>query len=113
MTGLNETLRALNYVNKQAAKAVKDELKTAVEPVAASARDRISRYEGASLTTIGPRVSTRSVFVTQRARKRTGLRGDFGALQMRHLFGAFAEHETSVVDDVGDALDRLADRAGF
>lgn len=112
--GLRETIRALNRVNKQVAKQVRDELKRAVEPVAASARDRVGRYPGASTSTIGPKATTRSVFVTQRKRKVTGLRPDFGSLQMREgLLPALAEHEDDIVGQVEDALDRLTRTAGF
>lgn len=113
VTGLSETLRALNLVNKAAKGVVRTELGRAVEPVAQLARERIGRYQGASVGTIGPRVTTSSVFVTQRAKKRTGLRGDFGVIQMGHLFDAWGEHDTQVVGDVEDALDRLTRTAGF
>lgn len=113
VTGLRETIRSLDAVNRKAAKVVKDELKTAVEPVAETARQRISRYQGARTSTIGPRVSAKGAFVTQRARKVSGLRGDFGSLQMRHLIGALAEHEADIVDDVDDALGRLIRISGF
>lgn len=114
VTGLRETLSALNKINREAAKTVRNELKTAAEPVAATAREKLSRYPGASVKTIGPRAVTRGVYVTQRARKVTGLRGDFGALQMRRvLIPALAEHEDSIVKEVDDALSRLARSAGF
>lgn len=114
VTGLRETIRSLEIVNRKAAKVVKDEIKQAVEPVAASARGRISRYRGASTSTIVPRVSPRGAFVTQRARTVTGLRGDFGSLQMREgLLPALAEHEGEIVEQVDDALGRLVRLSGF
>lgn len=114
ITGLRETLSALNRVNREAAKIVKAELVKAAEPVAATAREKLSRYPGASTRTIGPRAVTRGVYVTQRARKVTGLRGDFGALQMtRVLIPALEEHEDDLVDAADDALTRLARSAGF
>ena len=92
--GLRETQRALQKVNKEAAKTVRDALKEATEPVASDARSRLSRYAGASVGTIGPRATNRGVFVTQRARKKTGKRGDFGVLQMQEvLVPALEEHE--------------------
>lgn len=111
---LRETLRALQKVNKDAGKTIRDDLKEAAEPVASTARAKLSRYVGASVGTIGPRASVRGVFVTQRARKVTGRRADFGALQMRRvLIPALEEHEDEVVDAVEDALDRLGRSAGF
>lgn len=112
--GLRELQRSLSKVNKEAAKTVKDELKKVAEPVAATARGKLSRYAGASVSTIGPRVGVAGVFVTQRAKKVTGRRGDFGALTMRTaLEPALEEHEDHIVNDVEDALDRLGRSAGF
>ena len=112
--GLKETLRALNKVNKEVRKRMLDELKKAGDPIARDAQQKLARYPGASLGTIGPRASAKGVFVTQRARKVTGLRGDFGALQMSEgLIPALAENEDKVVDAVEDALDRLTRSAGF
>lgn len=111
---LREFLRAVNKIDRGEKKAIKDTLAEAAQPVAATARQRLSRYAGASLTTIGPRVVTAGVFVTQRARKVTGKRGDFGALQMREgLIPALAEHEDDVVEALEDALDDLGRSAGF
>ena len=112
--GLRETQRALQKVNKEAAKTVRDALKEATEPVASDARSRLSRYAGASVGTIGPRATNRGVFVTQRARKKTGKRGDFGVLQMQEvLVPALEEHEGEIVERVDDALERLARSARF
>jgi hypothetical protein len=112
--GYKETARALDKVNRQAKKRVFVALATAAEPVAATARDLISRYEGASLNTIRPRASVRGVFVTQGARKVTGKRPDFGALEMTHgLIPALHEHEDDIVVRVELALDSLAISEGF
>lgn len=112
--GLRELNRALNKVNKDAAKTVRDELKTAAEPIAATARSRLSRFQGASTSTIGPPSVTAGVFVTQRKRKVTGKRGDFGALQMRDvLLPALEEHADDAVKAVEQAIDRLGRSAGF
>jgi hypothetical protein len=112
--GLAELNRALNNLNKEAKRAVLDELKKTAEPVAADARSKISRYQGASLGTIKPRATGRSVFVTQNARKVTGKRGDFGALQMtRGLMPALDENTDKIVTGLEHAIDRLAAREGF
>ena len=112
--GLRELNRALGKVNKDAGRKVRDALKEAAEPVAASARTRLARYPGASTATISPRATTRSVFVTQRKRKVSGLRPDFGTLQMKEvLLPALYDHEDDLVDAVEDALDRLGRMQGF
>jgi hypothetical protein len=109
----SSTMRALQSVDKGTAKTIKDELKQAGETVAEEARRRISVYPGARTAQIGPRATNRGVFVTQRARKVTGQRGDFGALQMGHLIDALDEKEDDVIRGVEAAFDRLADRHGF
>jgi hypothetical protein len=54
------------------------------------------------------------VFVRQQARKVTGLRGDFGAVQMRNAFEpALDENAHRIGRDVEDALDRWINSAGF
>jgi hypothetical protein len=112
--GLKELQRALGKVNKEAAKTVREEIKRAAKPVVSSAQQKLSAYQGASVGTIGPRASARGVFITQRARKVSGLRGDFGALQMRKVLEpALEEHQAEIVNEVEDALDRLGRSAGF
>jgi hypothetical protein len=112
--GLRETIRAFNKIDRSVAKEIRDELKKVAVPVAESAKSRLSRYQGLSLGTIGPKATTKSVFVTQRKRKVTGRRGDFGALQMRvGLLPALAENEDNIIHEVEQALDRLTRENGF
>lgn len=112
LRGLRELQRDLGKANKGAAKAVREGLKRAAEPVVRSAKTKEGRWAGAKPQTIGPRVTGRSVFVTQRARKVTGLRGDFGALQMRDAFiPALEENEAEVERALEDELDHLFDLA--
>jgi hypothetical protein len=114
VTGYRETMRALNATEKATAKTMKDAQLKAAEPVAESARQKVSEFQGASAGTIGPRVTTTGAFVTQKAKKVTGQRGDFGALQMRTaLIPALEEHEDDIADEVEDAFFMLARRHGF
>lgn len=105
--GLAETIRAFNRIDRSLAGEVRSELKKVAEPVAADARSRISRYQGAQTSTIAPVTSTRSVFVRQRQAKRGGTRPDFGALQMRHLLGALFDNEDKIVRGLEQMLDRI------
>lgn len=105
--GLQEVVRGFNRVHRATSRQIQAELKKAAEPVATAGREKISRYAGASVGTIGPRASGASVFVTQRARKVTGLRGDFGGLQQRRLDEALNENEDVIETRVEQALDRL------
>lgn len=113
ITGLRETVRAFNQIDRSVSREVQKELKRAAEPVASEARGRIGKYQGASTATIRPRARLASVWVTQNARAVTGTRGDFGALQMRHLIRSLDGHEDEVVRGVDQALDTLINRAGF
>ena len=112
--GYRETMRALRKCEKGARDAWKDAFKEVARPIAEEAQSRLARYQGISLGTIGPRVVTSGVFVTQRAKKRTGLRGDFGSLQMRvGLLPALEANEGKIDKAVEKALDDLTDSAGF
>src|SRR3954469_23745052 len=84
--GLREFQRAVGRASKETKKTVRDGLKQAAGPVVEAARAKEGKWAGSSVGTIGPRLTQRSVFVTQRARKVSGLRPDFGALQMREAF---------------------------
>jgi len=56
-------------------------------------------------------VSGRGVFVRQSRRKTTGLRPDFGALQLREaLEPALERNESQVFREVERAIDRTIDR---
>lgn len=114
VVGLRETLRALNKCEKGLRKEVLLAGKVAAEPVAAAAREKLGRYAGASVSTVRPRSGARGAFVTQGARKVTGLRGDFGALQMTHVLMPALEEQREVVITIYErGLDRLITSAGF
>jgi hypothetical protein len=111
--GLRETQRALGKCEGGLKKEMLLAGKAAAEPVAVSAREKISRYRGASINTIRPRASVRGAFVTQGARKVTGLRGDFGKLQMGLMMDALEEERGHVLEIYELGLYRLTKSAGF
>ena len=112
--GLTQTIRAFSVLEKGIRAEILGELRSIAEPVARDAQDKLSGYGGISLGTIGPRTSVRGAFVTQRARKVTGQRPDFGSLQMTHgLIPALEEHADDLEPAVGEAIDRLTRAAGF
>lgn len=114
ITGLRQTIAAFRVLEAGIRAELLAELRKPAEVVAESARGKLARYTGISLGTIGPRVSARGSFVTQRARKVTGQRGDFGALQMTHgLIPALEEHEPEIVEAAELALDKLTRETGF
>lgn len=112
--GYRECVRALQRVDKDTKKEMLGALKASAEPVAKDARSLLSRYQGASINTINPRAVTSGVYVTQRARKKTGKRPDFGSLQMRvGLIPALDKHEDDIVESVDHAIGILTNREGF
>jgi hypothetical protein len=112
--GYREVLRALNQVDKGTRKSVLDGLKKGAEPVAADARSLLSRYAGLDTGSIQPRAVARGVYITQKRGKKTGLRPDFGSLQMRQgLLPAAYRNQDKIVDAVDGALDKLIGKEGF
>lgn len=112
--GIAELQRDLGKVSREAAKSVRDGMKKAAVPVMLSARSKEGKWRGSKPGTIGIRATGRSVFVTQRARKVTGRRADFGALQMREAFvPALEENENLVERLVERELDHLLDSVGL
>lgn len=100
---------ALGRFAKDAQKELQRELRAVAEPVAGDIRGRLDKYGAAA--TDGVRAGSRSgaATVRQRAGKTTGLRPDFGALQMRKGFiPALEAGEPGVIRRVEDMLDRLA-----
>jgi hypothetical protein len=109
--GLREVQRALKQCEGGLDKQMRAAGKAAAEPVAASAKDKIGRYRGASLGTIRPRASVRGAFVQQGARKVTGKRGDFGVLQMGLLIDALEEEREQALTIYESRIDQLVDAA--
>jgi len=113
VSGLREVNRAFKRIDASVVAEVKDELKKLAEPVAADSRERIGHYAGASTSTIKPYPTMKGVVVRQAQKKKTGKRGDFGALQMGHLMSSLDDHEDQIVEGVEDLLDWLGRKEGF
>lgn len=112
--GLDELRRSFNRLDRRLTRDLGEELKRAAVPVAERARERVSRYRGASPQTIQPTRSGLRVYVRQGARKVTGRRGDFGHLQMIEVLEpALEERSDEVVELVDDVLGRWGGDAGF
>lgn len=111
--GLKETIRAFNRLDKRVAKEIKDELKKVAEPVVSEIQHRLSRYRGVSMN-VRPHALTKGVVIRQNARKVSGLRGDFGGIQMTTAFiPAAYEKEDEIVRGLEHALDVLTREEGF
>lgn len=109
--GYRELDRALRKVNRDKDKELREEFAKAGEHVAEAFRSKIVRYGGAKTETVKSKALASGVFVVQNANKVTGKRGDFGALQMRHLIDARAENMDRTIEALEDALDGLIRRA--
>lgn len=112
--GYRETVRSLNAVNRGAKRALQAGLREAAQPIASDTRSRLSGYRGISLATINPSATTRGVSIVQRAKRVTGKRPDFGALQMRRgLIPAVRAADGEIRDRVEEAFAALAHNEGL
>jgi hypothetical protein len=108
--GLRELDRALKNADADLSKGLRDELKEAGELVRDEARQRFLPIQPRSAESFTVRVrGGGQVFVEQRRRRTTGLRPDFGVLQMQTaLLPALEAREGDVIRKVDDLLDRIA-----
>jgi hypothetical protein len=112
--GLRELQSAFRKVNRDLSKELRAELKQVGEVVRADATSRFAGIDPRSAAGYKVRVRQRGVAVEQSLRRVTGLRGDYGALQMRRaLLPSMESEEDKVVRGLEDMLDRLGRSAGF
>lgn len=108
--GLRELQRDLRKANREVAKEVRDELRDAGEIVRAAAAGRFGRYDERSASGFRVAVRARGVAVEQKLRRSTGLRPDYGKLQMRRaLVPALDDKADEVERRLLDMLDNLID----
>lgn len=113
VVGVAEVQRAFRSIDSKLARDFGNDLKKAAEPVAEATKAK-EKWQGASIATIVTRRSGTNIYVVQNARKVTGLRGDYGALQMRQaLEPALAENTGKVFSEVNRVLDEYANSSGF
>ncbi len=111
--GIKEVNRAFREIDKDLAVQLGNDLKEAAAPVVSAAKGK-EKWRGASINTIVARRTGLRIFVYQNARKVTGRRGDYGALQMKQaLIPALDESADEVYSHVERVLDRYANGAGF
>lgn len=104
--GLREVQRAFRKMSGELNPALRTALREAAWPVARTVREYEGKWTGASVKTIGPKTTLMGASVTQRARKVTGRRPDFGALQMRQAFiPALEDH----AEDIQHAAEHVLD----
>lgn len=107
-TGLSEMLRASKDAGKSTQKEVRAALAKSGEIVQADAVPRLAKYSTKSAAGLKVRIRQRGVDVEQSLRKTTGLRPDYGALQMRKaLLPAVARKFPEVEAEFEKALDEI------
>lgn len=111
--GVREVNAAFRKIDRKLASEFGNDLKKAAAPVVDAAKQK-EKWQGASIGTIRAKRTGARVFVEQSARKVTGLRGDYGALQMRDaLIPALDENTAEVFGEVEKVLNHYASSAGF
>lgn len=112
--GLPELQRAFRRIDKDLSRDLRAALKAAAMPVREEATRLFSPESVASANGYRVAVRARGVAVEQSKPRTTGLRPDYGRLQMRTaLLPALRDKEEEVVAGVGHVLDFLAKRNGF
>jgi hypothetical protein len=107
--GLRELNRDLAKFSKDAQRGLQKELRAIAEPIAQDVRARVSRFGAVTAGGVTPGTRAGAAYVRQRAKKTSGLRPDFGALQMRRGFlPALEANEAGTIRLVDAMLDRLA-----
>lgn len=106
--GYREFVRACDRSSKEVKSGLRKSLRAAGQLVRDEARRLLSRYDAESASKIGVSVRQSGVSVEQRHARVTGMRPDFGALQMTHaLLPARNEKEPDLERAVEKMLDNL------
>lgn len=114
VSGLAELNRAFRLADKELAKELRKELRAAGNIVRDESRARFSGVDAASAAGYRTVVRQRGVAVEQSLGRTTGLRADFGALQMRRAIEpALTTKQGEVIDQLDGMLDRIGRTAGF
>ena len=108
--GLKEFNRDVRKAEKDTRKVVRDRLREVGDVVRVDAANRLQEYDDRSARGLKVRVRAAGIFVEQSLRRTTGLRPDYGALQMtRALIPAVEATEPQMVREMEKAADELAD----
>jgi hypothetical protein len=108
--GLRQFVKACDRAGKESKSVVRAALRSTAVGVRADASTRFAKYHAKSAYGYRVVVRQRGVNVEQSLRKTTGLRPDFGALQMRKaLLPALRDNEAELERQVELALDRIVE----
>jgi hypothetical protein len=112
--GNREIARDLRRIERQMQSGVRDELRDLAKPVQQTAASLAGPYSGATAAGFKIRLRRFEVTVEQSLRKTTGLRPDYGALQMRRMLEPALEQEEGKIEpEISRMLDVLHARYGF
>ena len=113
--GLRQLHSALKRYEADLKRELENELRDAGQIVAEQARDRFGSVDARSAAGFRPRLrGFGRVVVEQRLRRTTGMRGDYGSLQMRRaLLPAVEASQDRIMEHVEGMLDRLGRENGF
>lgn len=107
--GLRDLLKDTAKAEKSTKKAVRDELKEAGEIVREEWRRRFTVVDAHSASRFRVSVRQTGIYVQQGLRKKTGLRPDYGGLQMRYGRDVLKDKQEAVVQRMEKAADHVAD----
>jgi hypothetical protein len=112
--GHRELIRSFKEMDKQEAKGLREELRSAGQVVQREAMSLFAPVSPRSATGYKVRVRQSGVAVEQSLRRTTGEHPEFGALQMqRALLPAMDRREHEVINRLESLLHRVAAREGF
>lgn len=110
LSGYKQFLKAADRAGKDAKREVRAAFRDVGDVVRIAAERDFARYDARTAAGFKVRVRQRGVAVEQSLRKTTGLRPDFGALQMRKALLPALDDNAGVVEArMEKALDRVAD----
>lgn len=107
--GIKELHRDLRKYDRELALELNRRLKDAAELVRQAASERFQPISSATAAGFRPRARSGSAFVAQSKRRTTGLRPDFGSLQMRVALVPALESKSGEVER---AVEQLLDELG-
>lgn len=109
--GYREFLRACRNTDKDTRRFVREAFRKVGDIVRQDATATFARVDQHSASGYKVRVRQRWIAVEQSLRKTTGLRPDYGALQMRDaLLPALMHNEDTLNREMDKAIDEVADR---
>lgn len=112
--GLDELNRAFGQLRKEVLKELRPKLREAGDIVRDEGQDLFNRIDARSAAGYKVRVRQRGVAVEQTLPRVTGLRGDYGALQMNvALLPALQAHEQEVNKLIDSMIDDAIGNAGL